>query len=137
LPDILHLIRGLGISTWELFFLVKVGRGESLEDLSPEENESVCNFLYEASHYDMVVRCVEAPFIRRVVKQRKESGGYWNQHANYQTLHSRLVELEGFPRPESVSTLATKGTLDGDGIIFVGYDGTIINSNQSRQRQRR
>jgi radical SAM protein len=125
LPDILHLIRGLGISTWELFFLVKVGRGESLEDLSPEENEGVCNFLYEASHYDLIVRCVEAPFIRRVVKQRKEAGRYWDQHANYQTLHSRLVELEGFPRPKSVSTIATKGTLDGDGIIFVGYDGTI------------
>ncbi len=126
LPDILHLIRGLGVDTWELFFLVKVGRGKCLEDLSPEENESVCNFLYEASHYDLTVRCVEAPFIRRVVKQRKESERYWNNlAAGYQTLHSRLVELEGYPRPGSVSTLATTGTLDGDGIIFVGYDGTI------------
>lgn len=124
LPDILHLIKVLRVSTWELFFLVKVGRGESLEDLSPEENEGVCNFLFEASHYDITIRCVEAPFIRRVVKQRKEEG-YWVRGASYQMLHSKLVELEGFPRPESVSTLATRGTLDGDGIIFVGYDGTI------------
>ncbi len=124
LPEILHLIRELGVKTWELFFLVKVGRGEFLQDLSPEENESVCNFLYEASYYDLTVRCVEAPFIRRVVKQRKESGIYW-KNTNYQALHSRLVELEGFPRPESASTLGTSGTLDGDGIIFVSYDGTI------------
>lgn len=124
LPEILHVIRGLGVRTWELFFLVKVGRGESLQDLSPEENESVCNFLYDASHYDLTVRCVEGPFIRRIVKQRKELGRYWND-ANYHKLHSRLVELEGLPQSESTSTLGTRGTLDGDGVIFVGYDGTI------------
>ncbi len=49
LPQLFHLIRGLGVKTWELFFLVKVGRGSGVDDLTPEEVESVCNFLYDAS----------------------------------------------------------------------------------------
>ena len=56
LPQLFHLIRGLGVKTWELFFLVKVGRGSGVDDLTPEEVESVCNFLYDASFYGMMVR---------------------------------------------------------------------------------
>lgn len=124
LPEIFHLIKKLGVRTWELFFLVKVGRGVDVEDITAEENESVCNFLYDTSYYGMTIRCVEAPFIRRVVKQRMEKGNYWNEPV-YLKLRSKLVGLEGLPLPSSTSTLGTRGTLDGDGIVFVGYDGTI------------
>ncbi len=122
LPRIFDLIRGLGVKTWELFFLVRVGRGSEIDDLTPEQCESVSNFLFDASYYGVVVRCVEAPFIRRVVKLRSRLGDYWD-NADYLKLRGDLLRTEG--EPGDRSTLNTRGTLDGDGIIFIAYDGSI------------
>ena len=122
LPRLFHLVRTLGVKTWELFFLVKVGRGAEVEDLTPEENESVCNFLYDASFYGLMVRTVEAPFIRRVARRREESGDYWIDE-RYRGLRRELLQAEG--EPVGHSTIGPRGTLDGDGIVFVGYDGAI------------
>ncbi len=122
LPEIFHLIKSLEVKTWELFFLIKVGRGGGVEDLTPDECESACNFLYDASCYGMTIRTVEAPFIRRIAKQRMSLGEYWSS-AKYQNLHTDLSRLEG--EPQSRSTLRPAGTLDGDGIIFVAHDGAV------------
>ena len=122
LPQLFHLVKTLGIKTWELFFLVKVGRGAEVDDLTPEEYESVCNFLYDASFYGVTIRIVEGPFIRRVAKERSESGDYWNGEG-YRKLRAELLQTEGGPTGNS--SIGPRGTLDGDGIIFVGYDGTI------------
>lgn len=122
LPQLFHLIRTLGVKTWELFFLVKVGRGSGVDDLTPEEYESACNFLYDASFYGLMIRTVEAPFIRRVAKERLNSGDYWNTE-EYHKLRTELLRTEG--EPVGHSTIGPRGTLDGDGIVFVGYDGTI------------
>jgi AdoMet-dependent heme synthase len=122
LPEIFSLIRRLGVKTWELFFLIKVGRGAMLEDLTPSEYESVCRFLFHASRYGMTIRTVEAPFIRRVVKQMTEKPDCSND-ALFGMLRGDLERLEG--EPKSASTIRARGTLDGDGIIFVGYDGSI------------
>lgn len=122
LPEIFHLIKSLGVKTWELFFLIKVGRGGGVEDLTPDGCESACNFLYDASCYGVTIRTVEAPFIRRVAKQRITLGEYWNSE-EYQSLRTELHRLEG--RSQSHSTLRPAGTLDGDGIIFIAHDGTI------------
>jgi AdoMet-dependent heme synthase len=122
LPQILSLIRRLGVKTWELFFLIRVGRGDALEDLTPLEYESVCRFLVHASSYRMTIRTVEAPFIRRVAKQMIEKGN-GKDDTTFDELRSKLVELEG--EPASASTIRARGTLDGDGIVFVAYDGSI------------
>ena len=123
LPELFHLIRQLGVKTWEVFFVVKVGRGTSVEDLTPRECESVCNFLYDASFYGVTVRCVEAPFIRRVSARRRESGRYWDS-AEYVELSEELVRLEGKPSATQ-SSIGPTGTLDGDGVVFVAHDGEI------------
>ncbi len=126
LPAIFHLIKTLGVKVWEVFFLIRTGRGTDELDLTPEEYESVCNFLYDASHYGVIIRCVEAPFIRRVVKGRL--AGATSYHSSgyelYNELRTGLLELEG-EYGQNSSTLGLRGTLDGDGIIFVGHDGTI------------
>ncbi len=123
LPDLFHLLRSLGVPTWEIFFLIQVGRATDAQDLTPEEFESVSHFLYDASRYRVVLRPVEAPFLRRVASQRR--GGYdgWNADL-YRSLRSRLIALEG--PPEGLSNLAPSGTLDGDGILFVAHDGSIL-----------
>jgi AdoMet-dependent heme synthase len=122
LPQIFSLIRRLGVRTWELFFIIRVGRGAALEDLTPLECESVCRFLVRASCYGMTIRTVEAPFVRRVAKQMTErvDGG---DDTMFDKLRRNLVEQEG--EPTSPSTIRARGTLDGDGIVFVAYDGSI------------
>ena len=122
LPELFQLIKSLGVKTWEVFFLIKTGRGVSQDDLSPYESESVCNFLYDASQYGIVVRTVEAPFIRRVAAERSRRGSYWDDGL-YVALRTRLFSLCGSPSMQS--TIRPVGTLDGDGTIFVSHDGTI------------
>lgn len=122
LPEIFSLVRGLGVKTWELFFLIKVGRGGELEDLTPSEYESACRFLVLASRYGMTVRTVEAPFIRRIAKQMAE-GNHHPDDLMFDRLRNVLETLEG--EPTGSSTIRPRGTLDGDGIVFVAYDGSI------------
>ncbi|MEM0120688.1 MAG: TIGR04053 family radical SAM/SPASM domain-containing protein [Thermoprotei archaeon] len=122
LPDIFHTLRSHNVKVWEVFFLIRVGRGVGVDDLDASENESVLNFLYEASHYGVIIRTVEAPSIRRVLRTRADAGEYWN-HPLYRALKTRLIELKG--RPTQKTTISPRGTLDGDGIIFVGYEGTV------------
>ena len=121
LPQIFHLVKSLGVKTWEVFFLVRIGRATMVKDLTPDECESVCNFLYDASMSGLTIRCVEAPFIRRVASERNTNVSL--QDETYFGLRSDLVRFEG--KPSGASTLRTRGTLDGDGVIFVGYDGSI------------
>lgn len=129
LPDIYNLIKGIGVKTWELFFLIKVGRGSKVEDISPIESEAVGNFLYDCSLRGMLIRTVEAPFVRRIADQRKNDPDYnFRSIGTYSTLHEKLQSLDGLNKEAeagSNSTLARVGTLDGDGIVFVSYDGTI------------
>ncbi len=134
LPAIVQILKETGVAIWEVFFLIHVGRGQSEEDLTPQENEEVCHFLYEASAYDLIVRTVEAPFFRRVVAWRKERGPAFDADASevaaryqlgdtYMNLSTELRERLGAPisSPRAQST----GTRDGKGIIFVAHDGTV------------
>jgi radical SAM protein len=122
LPAILRLARDAGATIWELFFLVHVGRGRALGELSPEENEDVCHFLADAAHHGLVVRTVEAPFFRRVVAQRR-NGEPTPRGPLYERLAAALQRELG--DPTTLSKAQTKGTRDGRGIVFVGHDGAI------------
>jgi AdoMet-dependent heme synthase len=129
LPAIARIVRDSGASIWELFFLVQVGRGSSLGELTPGENEAVCHVLFEASRYGFVVRTVEAPFFRRVVAERDQAGGVPAGIAArplYRRLAARLRAELGLPTTEPRAQ--TKGTRDGKGIVFVGHDGEIYPS---------
>ena len=125
LPAVARLVKESGAGIWELFFLVRVGRGSTLDELTADENEHVCHFLVDASRHGFVVRTVEAPFFRRVAARRAvgeappTAGLYRELVAR---LRSELGPPEGPPRAQ------TKGTRDGCGILFVAHDGTITPS---------
>ncbi len=121
LPSIFHLIKGIGVKTWEVFFLIRVGRGTGLDDLSAEQSEMVCNLLYDASFLGMTIRTVEAPFVRRVAHQRSTLGDYIVD-STYSNLRAQLNAGES---STGRSTVNPRGVLDGDGTIFVGYEGSI------------
>ena len=131
LPAIARLLTEAGASIWELFFLIRVGRGSALGELSPAENEAVCHFLYDASRYGFVVRTVEAPFFRRVVARREELPAATEAEVvarfGLGPLYGRLAAglHSELGAPTSASRAQTKGTRDGKGILFVGHDGEI------------
>ena len=122
LPAIARIVKESGASIWEVFFLVNVGRGTSMNELGPDGNEDVCQFLYDASQYGFVVRTVEGPMFRRVVRWREE-GTAGPTGALYERLAAGLREQLG--PPTSPSKAQTKGTRDGRGIIFVSATGDV------------
>jgi AdoMet-dependent heme synthase len=122
LPRVAGIVRSTGASIWELFFLVQVGRGTGMSELTPDQAEDVCHFLVDASRYGFIVRTVEAPMFRRVVAWREE-GRASVTGALYEQLARELVAELGQPtgRPRA----QTKGTRDGRGIVFVSSAGDV------------
>ena len=122
LPAIARIVHDCGAAIWEVFFLVNVGRGSSMLELGPDQNEDVCQFLYDASQYGFVVRTVEGPMFRRVVHWH-EQGIAGPTGPLYEQLARGLVEQLG--PPSAPSRAQTKGTRDGRGIVFVSATGDV------------
>jgi radical SAM protein len=125
LADIFHIARENGSVAWEVFFLIRTGRGASLESLEPAECEEVMNFLYDVSQYGIPVRTAEGPSFRRVRAQR-QNNGHWPAGPIYEHLVAKLRLLEGEPNGQRTFKLTQTG--DGKGIMFVGYDGEVYPS---------
>lgn len=131
LADVLGLLRRVGVSIWEVFFLVGVGRGIDVGEVSAREAEDVCHFLVDATSYGVTVRTVEAPFFRRVQGERARVGdadprGHFELGDLYDTLRARL-DLE-VRDGRAARTSASLATGDGRGVVFVGHDGAVHSS---------
>ena len=136
-PDMVSLIHRLEVPTWEVFFLIKVGRGRSehLAELSAGESEDLVNFLYDASKTGIKIRTVEAPFIRRVTVMRIASDkGYSipkrfpDVGSLYRRLLNRLEKIFGSGIRDGSPNIDVTPTRDGNGIIFVSYRGDVYPS---------
>jgi radical SAM protein len=108
-------VSALPVTLWALFFLVQMGRGASLEQVTPEECERVLNYLYDLSLTSPFgIKTTEAPHYQRVVRQReaqRERDG----------LPSHAIERRRQLRaPRSVN--------DGNGFVFVDHVGGICPS---------
>ena len=129
LADVAALVHEWGAHIWEVFFLIRVGRGVDLEELEPAENEDVVQFLYDASRYGYIVRTVEAPFFRRVVAWRKDTeldgdpALRFGLGPLYAGLSGRVRKLLGPPR--GAARAQSVGTRDGKGILFVSHAGDV------------
>ena len=122
LPDIFHIVREAGSVAWEVFFLIRTGRGAALESLEPAECEEVMHFLYEAAQYGIPVRTAEGPHFRRVRAQR-ESNHATPDGELYQQLKAKLLDLEG--KPTNPPSLKMTPTRDGKGIVFIAHNGEV------------
>jgi len=129
LADVAKLLHDLEVNVWEVFFLITTGRGSDVTATTAQENEDVCHFLVDASRYGFTVRTVEAPFFRRVARDRADDGNSRpvdEGDSLYGFLRARLVELlEESSAPVRAPSAATR---DGKGIIFVGANGDIYPS---------
>ncbi|WP_241761892.1 TIGR04053 family radical SAM/SPASM domain-containing protein [Thermoplasma acidophilum] len=125
LPHVLKLIIDKGVKVWEVFFLIKTGRGIDREDLSPEEYENVNKFLLFATGYGIRIRTVESPIYRRITMQYGKNGLIKGGRL-FDELREETVSLIGNPSKEYASSVIP--TRDGFGIIFVGHDGEVYPS---------
>ena len=124
LADIFHITRSNGAVAWELFFLIRTGRGASLETLGASECEEIMNFLCDTAQYGIPVRTAEGPSFRRVRIQRES--GLEPSGEVYCKLTSQLRKLEG--EPTSAPIFKSAHTADGRGILFVSYRGEVYPS---------
>ena len=111
IPDIYKLVSRLGLMRWSLFYLIGVGRGGALREVSPEQCEDLHHWLYDISKdAPFVVATTEAPHFRRVAIQKLRAEG---------------IPLAGI-RGSSVGK--GFGVRDGNGIMFISHTGDVYPS---------
>ena len=69
LPRIAEMALARGAFTWSVFFLVPMGRGLALEQISPRECEDVMNFLYDVGTV-IPVKTTEGHHYKRIALSR-------------------------------------------------------------------
>jgi radical SAM protein with 4Fe4S-binding SPASM domain len=112
LPAIYELLRtSFPVMRWSLFFLISVGRGKALNEVSPEEGERIIRWVFDLSQQSpFQVKTTEAPSYRRIAIEKMRSSGM------------AATEMRG--------TSVYKGfeIRDGHGIVFVSNLGDIYPS---------
>jgi radical SAM protein len=111
LPAIYTLMTRLGIIRWSLFFLISVGRGTALREISPGASERLNYWLYDLSR--------EAPFAIKTTEA-----------THYRRVAIRRMREEGLDDAAIAATSVGRGfgVRDGNGIMFVAHDGTVFPS---------
>ena len=108
LPEIGELVARLGAGRWSLFFLIKVGRGRVLGQLTTAECEGLLAWLWERWHeVSFLITTTEAPHYRRVALQRVR------------------VEEQGREEIRRSPIRRAFGIRDGNGIMFVSHTGEV------------
>jgi len=111
LPEIYQSITAFEIMRWSLFFLIQVGRGQTLRAMSPERCEGLHHWLYGLSKQSpFAVATTEAPHYRRVALTR--------------------MREEGIALAKILQTPVGRGfgIRDGNGIMFISHTGDVYPS---------
>lgn len=109
LPAIEALVRALGAQRWALFFLIQVGRGSVLREVTPEAGEEILKWVCDrAREPGLVIKATEAHHVRRLAAQ----------HA------------DGHERTSNRDTAIRRGWAirDGGGIMFISHVGDVYPS---------
>lgn len=108
LPAIHALLASFGVMRWSLFFLIGVGRGTRLHEISPARSERVFRWLLDiAPATPFAIKTTEAMHYRRVALRRMRRDGLDDAAV------ARTPVGRGF------------GVRDGNGVVFVAHDGTV------------
>jgi radical SAM protein len=112
LPAIHQLLRtSFPVMRWSLFFLISVGRGKALNEVSPEVGEDIMRWVFDLSpRTPFAIKTTEAPSYRRIAIEK--------------------MRTAGMGTPEMKATSVYKGfqIRDGHGIVFVSNLGEIYPS---------
>lgn len=107
--DLADLLASLHIDMWSVFFLVPVGRAETLPRLNAEQCEAAFERLWQLSQRQpYLIKTTEAPHFRRYAVQRQ--------------VEQRRTDRE---TPRGYTPL---GVNDGKGIMFISHAGLVYPS---------
>jgi radical SAM protein len=111
LPHIYRLLTTLDIMCWSVFFLIRMGRGGTLEEITPAQCDETHQWLYNLSKRSpFMIRTTEAPSFRRVTLMMMQQEGR-------DTTNIRQTPIgRGF------------GIRDGNGIMFISHIGDVYPS---------
>ena len=115
LPAIYELPRtSFPVMRWSLFMLISVGRGKALNEVSPEDGESIMRWVFDLSQRSpFMVKTTEAPSYRRIAIEKIRSS------------HMRTPEMKS----SSVYSVYKGFQIrDGHGIVFVSNLGDVYPS---------
>ena len=128
LPSILKIIKDMGVSTWEVFFLIRTGRAVGLSDLSPSEYMQVNSWLSDLINYGMNVRTVEGPVFRVVKAMRSISPEILNGPL-YDHLSTETARLLGLKKTVRAAIISPQPALNRfRGTLFIGSVGNVYPS---------
>jgi radical SAM protein len=126
--EMAELVERLEAVFWEVFFLVPVGRGESVDGLTARQCEELFAILYAVQkRARFIVKVTEAPHYRRYVAQREAKSGGKRSRAESGTvvMPGMLRRSEG---PGHTVGLAPRGVNAGKGFVFVTHVGEVYPS---------
>lgn len=113
-----ELLARTGIAMWSVFFLVPVGRGLRERRIAKEQYEEVFEQLWiHSRNQPYAIKTTEAPHYRRWVLQHQERSGGQGAEGRKRVSPEELLRDVGHRAP--------LGVRDGNGIMFVGHNGTI------------
>lgn len=116
LDAMVDLVRSLGISFWEVFFLVPTGRGRELEELGPAQFEAAFATLDAvAARREFILKVAEAPHYHRFRMQRAQRA-------------IQPMPARGHPHGPAVVGRAPKPVNAGRGFCFVDHLGEVTPS---------
>jgi len=111
LPAIYELLKTFPVMRWSLFFLISVGRGKALQEVSPEQGEEIMNWVLDlVPGAPFTVKTTEAPSYRRLALNRMHACGRTAAEIKASSVY------RGFQ------------IRDGHGIVFVSNQGDIYPS---------
>jgi radical SAM protein len=106
-----ELLQAFPVMRWSLFFLISVGRGKALNEVSAERGEEIMNWVFDLSQRaPFAIKTTEAPSYRRIALNRMRGS-----HAGAAAIKSTSV-YNGFQ------------IRDGHGIVFVSHLGEVYPS---------
>jgi radical SAM protein len=108
LPAIYDLMVEMKIMRWSLFFLITMGRGKGMQEITPGESEKLMHWVYTLSK--------TAPFAIKTTEA-----------THYRRVASKLLHREGVDDAAIASMPVGRGfgVRDGNGIIFVSHKGEV------------
>lgn len=127
LPAIAHILRKLHAMAWSLFFLVPVGRGTYLEQITPQECEDVMNFVYDVG-LSIAAKTTEGQHFKRVVLERivlSRLGLNPEQELGLGPTYRKLRARLSWRRSLDLVGRTPMDVNAGRGYVFVSHVGTV------------
>lgn len=123
LDQMIALLESLDIVLWSVFFLVPMGRGQSIDLISAEEFEQVFEKLYDTSRRVLFdIKSTEAQHYRRFLLQKRTELRRQGSEPP-----SRMPHFIGISTADGIGR-APKGINDGKGFVFISHLGDVYPS---------